>query len=59
MILLSIEMKEQRAQMRLEARRADGRIPEPDSFGSSPPISPEEYASLPAELDEELLDELS
>jgi hypothetical protein len=55
MILLSIEAKEDRARERLEARRADGRIPEPDSFGSSPPISPEEYASLP----EELLDELS
>jgi hypothetical protein len=55
MILLSIEAKEERARVRLEARRADGRIPEPDSFGSSPPISPEEYASLP----EELLDELS
>jgi hypothetical protein len=59
MILLSIEAKEDRVRVRLEARRADGRIPEPDSFGTSPPISPEEYASLPVELDEELLDELS
>jgi hypothetical protein len=55
MILIHIEARDDRRRERVEARRAGGRIPPPDSYGSQPPISPQEYASLP----EELLDELN
>lgn len=47
MILLQIEAKDDREKERKEARRADGKIPEPDSYPDLPPLSAEDLASIP------------